>query len=254
MSGRTTMTAAATETATAATANWTGVTGRKLPLSVRRVTTPSRCERSWHARGGHPEAGFTLVELGVAMMIAGILFAMVVAGMIHVVEPTVQTEAIRDSASAVDLVFMTLDGEVRYASVIGPPHQTGTAPDISSYVEFQSSWAATATNPPSCTEVEFTPAGQLEQRTWPESPVPAAPGPSWKTIATGFIADPADPSANPFVLDWQANRKQQLTVTLFDASGTGQGYEVSSSQVTFTALDSVDNTAPGSDPCLTPWS
>ncbi|HMK97392.1 MAG TPA: type II secretion system protein, partial [Acidimicrobiales bacterium] len=76
---------------------------------------PHRDGNGWPSEQGPPDAGFTLVEMGVAMLIMAIFLVLIVQSMVHLVNPTLQTEAIRDSSNQLDIAFLDLDGEVRYA-------------------------------------------------------------------------------------------------------------------------------------------
>jgi len=210
--------------------------GRPCALSaVDR--SPSRAKRSDH--------GFTLVEMGVAMLIMAVFMVLIVQSMVHLVNPTLQTEAIRDSSNQLDIAFLDLDGEVRYASEIWQQYQGSPASDDNWDVVFESTYNGAPT--PTCTELRYNwSSGQLTQSSWALG-TPTTP--TFKLLANDLTttSDPFN-AFDPVTTTGNTNyQKEQLTVTLSAASGTGPAHETTSSSVTFTALNSAG-------PTVTPWS
>lgn len=200
-------------------------------------------------RSGEAEAGFTLVELSVAMLIMAIFLGISMGSVIHLLTPASQAQAMRDSTSQLDLAFLTLDHEIRYSSVVFPPYQVSN----NDFVEFESTYNS-QTNA-TCTEVDFAVAtGTLQQRTWSAGSPPTNPpsGPSYHVLATGLVANPQNPTSNVFSLPSPAStspyHSEELSITLWAASGSGQARELAESSVTFTAVDSTSSTPPTSAP------
>jgi prepilin-type N-terminal cleavage/methylation domain-containing protein len=205
----------------------------RLPAS-RRV--PSRRD----------DKGFTLVEMGVAVLIMTIFMALVIAGLIHVLNPTVQTEAIRDSSGQLNIAFLEMDSEVRYASEIWSPYpgkNSGGVADGNWDVLFQSTF--NGATEPTCTELQYDPtSGDLSQASWTEG---ATSQPAFEVIAQGLTG-----TSDPFTEVNATNSnfmEQELEVTLTAVSGSGNGVEKTTSQVTFTALNS--SSSAYSDPTST---
>lgn len=188
--------------------------------------------------GPGDEAGFTLVEMAVAMFIMGIFMALVVTGMTHLINPTLQTEAIRDSSDQLDIAFLDMDSEVRYASEIWQPYEGETGANVLDGnwdVLFASTFngAAVAT----CNELRYNPqAGELLESSWTEGAT-AAPG--FKVIASDLTGT-GDPFT-PVNVTGTVYSEQELQVTLTAVSGSGGATEETKSQVMFTALNSTTN-------------
>jgi len=156
--------------------------------------------------------------------------AMVVGAMIHLVNPTIQTEAIRDSSDQLNIAFLDLDSEVRYAYEIWAPYQGSPSSDDDWDVEYESTF--NGASEPSCTELQYNyKLGELLQATWTKA---SSTTPSFKVLASDLTG-----SADPFqVLQNPSYEKVQLMVTLSASSGSGAGKETTGSSVTFTALNS----------------
>lgn len=194
------------------------------------------------------EKGLTLVEMSVAMLIMGILMTMVMSGIVHLTRTTQQVQAVRDASNQLDLAFLTLDGEVRYAYEIWSPYAGAPATDDTWDVEFESTYNG-ASNP-TCTELQYNySTGTLLQASWTSGSVTTPP---YKALATGLTgtSDPFQIISNP------SYEEVQLEVTLTAAAGTGSALETSSSSVTFTALNSSSNQPASSSDldCTTTWT
>lgn len=200
------------------------------------------------AFGGRDQAGFTLVEMGVAMLIMGIFMAMVVSAMIHLVNPTVQTEAIRDSSDQLNIAFLDLDSEVRYAYEVWAPYQGSPSTDDTWDIEYESTF--NGASEPSCTELQYNyKLGELLQATWTKG---STTTPSFKELAYDLTG-----SGDPFqVVQNSSYEKVQLMVSLSATSGSGAGKETTSSSVTFTALNSTNyqEAASTDTDCTASWT
>ncbi len=194
-----------------------------------------------------PVQGFTLVEMAVAMMLMSVVLVLTITGMIHLLNPTLQTEAIGTTTSQLDLAFFNLDQQVHYASSIWAPYK-GTAGNYDVVFE----WTFNGQSNASCSQLQMSPTtGQLLERTWPASSPPST-APGWHIWATNLIVP--SPAANPFSFPTTLYAKQELTVTLTAASGTGQAYRTEVSSMTFTALDTTSPDAPNTTTCSPSWT
>ncbi|MHB8340289.1 MAG: prepilin-type N-terminal cleavage/methylation domain-containing protein [Mycobacteriales bacterium] len=186
-----------------------------------------------------PQGGFTLIEMMVAIIILSIFMALVSTAVVQMVHATLKTQAVGDSQFQLDTAFLRLDREVRYASAINPPGQTGS----DWYVEFLTTNTGTA----QCTQLRFDPASRLlQQRTWTSTGAPV-PTPPWVTLAAGIVNNPTTQPPFTFTPSGTALVRQQLGIWLFSASGPGVANAVSTTSLTFSALNSspssVTNTA-----------
>lgn len=206
-------------------------------LAHRRVE-PSPEQRS---------LGFTLVEMAVAMMLMSVVLVLTMTGMVHLLNPTLQTQAIGTTTSQLDLAFFNLDQQVHYASSIWAPYQ-GTGGNYDVLFE----WTFNGQSNASCSQLQLsTTTGELLERTWPAaSPPSSAPG--WHIWATNLIVP--SPATNPFSFPTTLYAKQELTVTLTAASGTGQAHRTEVSSMTFTALDTSSANAPNTTTCNASWT
>jgi prepilin-type N-terminal cleavage/methylation domain-containing protein len=209
---------------------------------MRRISQSSIAKR----RPRRGETGFTLVELSVAMLIFAIFMVMVISAMVHLVNPTVQTESIRDSSDQLDIAFLDLDSEVRYAYDIWAPYQGTAGNDWD--IEYESTFNGAAE--PTCSELRYNySSGQLLQASWSEG---ATTTPSFKMLAEDLTG-----SSDPFqVIQNSSYEKVQLMVTLSAASGNGAGKETTSSSVTFTALNSTsyEEATSADTQCTASWT
>jgi prepilin-type N-terminal cleavage/methylation domain-containing protein len=209
---------------------------------MRRISPPSAAR----LRARREETGFTLVELSVAMLIFAIFMVMVISAMIHLVNPTVQTESIRDSSDQLDIAFLDLDSEVRYAYDIWAPYQGSAGKDWD--VEYESTFNGAVE--PTCTELQYNySSGELLSASWSED---ATATPSFK-----MLADDLTGSSDPFqVIQNSTYEKVQLMVTLSATSGNGSGKETTSSSVTFTALNSTsyEEATSADTQCTASWT
>ena len=134
------------------------------------------------------------------------------------------------------LAFMTLDGEIRYATDINEPGQDSyNPPDY--YVEFESDWTQSTEGYSRCTQLEYTSTGNLQQRSWSATgPVPTG---GWQLLASGLQTTPA--ATNPFSLSTPQGSPWQLSITISAVSGTGSSKGTAQSSFTITSLDTTAN-------------
>jgi type II secretory pathway pseudopilin PulG len=180
-----------------------------------------------HARfGGRTEdSGITLVEVVVSMSIMGVFMAMFTATILGIFRTVDRSDATSTAQSQVNLAFLRLDKEIRYAAGISVPASVGADP----YVEYLTANTGT----PVCTELRLHLAtGQLQRRTWTEGSAPVTPG-AWVPLASNVS------SAQPFtfsVADATFNF-QRLRLTLVAKAGAGSTAASRLTDTTFTALN-----------------
>lgn len=183
-----------------------------------------RSRRALPARTG--EAGFTLVELMMAMSVFLVFLTIIVSSVISITAASGRAQVVAQSSNGVLVVFQNLDRQIRYADSINFPGAGATAG--SRYVEFR-----VPASPPSviatCVQWRYWPATKsIQSRQWPES---SAPSPNWATKVSNVIDTGA--ATYPFKLTPAANggsATQQLLLAI--SSGTA----------TFTAGASISST------------
>lgn len=191
---------------------------------------PARPAHHREPRGG--DAGVTLVELLVAMVVYGVLSAVVVAAVVSLSRASDRVTGGSATQAAVWSAFVALDRQVRYADAINLPGTTGGA----AYVELRTT-APTDTSP-RCYQWRYTPSsGALQVRSWDAAPG-AAPGSAWKTVVSG---QPTAAGTQPFTtLTTTATTPHELLRVNLVVTAEGGGS--SSLSTTFAAL----NTTPQS--------
>ncbi len=208
-----------------------GATG--LRAGVRRLR-----ERHRRAVEGGPQAGFSLVELVVAMSIFAVILGIFAVTIVNFSNATTRTVATSDQTSTARTVYDLLDKQVRQADAIGRPALVGT----NWYVEYRDS----TVNPAICTQwVVRTATGTLAMRQWTtgvSTPVVGA----WQALATDDTNPAAGQAPFSFTPATTASPFQQLTVYLsFQAGGPAKATVITS---TFTAVNSSTSTSTNPDP------
>jgi len=174
------------------------------------------------------DAGFTLVELVVALSIMATALALFGAGIGQIYSTARATEALTVAASQSHTAFLRLDREIRYAAGISVPAQV----DGDWYVEY----ATTAAGEQTCHQVRIGAApGVLQIR---DQRGAGEPGP-WNTLASG-VASPSSFSRTGAATG--GSQYQQLTVALTLRAGPDSGRRRSAG-FTFTALNTTVDTA-----------
>ncbi|MEV6598289.1 prepilin-type N-terminal cleavage/methylation domain-containing protein [Actinoplanes sp. NPDC051346] len=182
------------------------------------------------------DAGFTLLELMVALAILSVAMAIFTTGTLQLFRGTSKIESASIAQSQLQVAFERLDREIRYASALSIPAVVNGDP----YVEYRTENSGTAM----CTELRLHAADQqLQRRTWVEGPAPITPTP-WIPLASGISAAAAGTDPFTFVPTDDTYGWQRLTIDLSAASG-GEGSSATSkaSKVTITALNTSPNTS-----------
>ena len=126
--------------------------------------------------GSHVDAGFTAIEMVVAMSLMSTLLVVFTTGLVGFFRSANRNQAAVTAQSQIHLAFQRLDTQIRYASAIS---REGVAPGTSDwYVEYLSNY----TGVPACTQLRLTSSGRLQQRTWTQGDTTL---PAFATLASG---------------------------------------------------------------------
>lgn len=185
----------------------------------------------------HGDAGISLIELVTAMTITALVMASFTAAATQMFRAASDTETIANAQSQLNLRFIRLDKEIRYAAAIAEP----SAPDAtgSSVVEY----LRTDEGTPTCTQLWLDGIDKvLRSRTWVEVTEDPDLG-TWAVLTTNVSA------ATPFTLISAsgASEHQRLRVQL-TISAEGRAGRSKRMDVTFTALNT-HRTAPTTPVC-----
>lgn len=129
------------------------------------------------------DAGVTLVETLVAMLVFTACFAVFIGGLVVMVRDTTRTQAVSAASDQLRSAFTAVDREARYAESVNAPGVAGGA----WWVELQS--PAHDGGTPTCTQWRYdVGTGVLEERTWDATGEATN---TWRTTAKGLATDPA---------------------------------------------------------------
>jgi len=182
------------------------------------------------------DAGFTLIETVVGMVVMSVFLALFTGSVVAMFGSSNHSQAVAHSAQEISNAFTKLDRQVRYASYVGEP---GQDPNDGGnwYVEFQN----TNTNPATCYQLRVDQGSEtLQQRSWSGSGTPSG----WQQLATGVLNGGGSGVDAPFVVTAATGTvtSAELTVHLVTGEGTGSNAAQSQSSMTFTALNSTVTT------------
>jgi prepilin-type N-terminal cleavage/methylation domain-containing protein len=111
------------------------------------------------------DAGFTLIELMVAMLVFSIFLAILITSIVGLTRSATKLQVAAVSSNQELSVFSALDRQIRYADGINVPG-TGAA---DTYIEFRVPSDSTASNVTTCIQWRYDPvAGTIASRTWPD--------------------------------------------------------------------------------------
>jgi len=189
------------------------------------VTRATAARRRASGLRASRDSGITLIEVVVAMSIMTVVGAMFTASVLQLFRSANSSEAASTAQSQVNIAFLRLDKEIRYAAAISTPGSVGA----DSYVEFLTTYTGT----PVCTELRLHVATeQLQRRTWIQGSSPLTPS-AWIPLASSVS------STQPFTFtaaDATFNF-QRLRLQLVATSGSGGTATPRQSDITFTALN-----------------
>jgi prepilin-type N-terminal cleavage/methylation domain-containing protein len=150
-------------------------------------------------------AGFTLVELVVAMGLFAVLLAVLMSAIIGMIGNLRKTQGIADASGQARVAFDRLDRQLRYATAVNRPVLVGQ----DWYLEFTTLDTAGQVG---CRQWRVGGATDLlQQRAWTGAPVTP---PSWAGVATGVVNNPASQPPFTFVAADAQHPTQQVTVDL----------------------------------------
>jgi prepilin-type N-terminal cleavage/methylation domain-containing protein len=184
------------------------------------------------------DAGVTLVEFMVAMMIFTVVIAVFMGGLVVMTRSTARAQAVAEAGDDVRLAFQRMDKQVRYASAINRP---GAGPSGAVYVEFRTT-AVQPGDDPFCTQWRYVPSqGLLQVRSWDDVGA-ASPG-AWNTLIDD-VRNTSDEAPFTFVPADDQRLHQQLRVHLLVGPYDRAGAE---SQTTFVARNSSADSSTNAD-------
>jgi prepilin-type N-terminal cleavage/methylation domain-containing protein len=171
------------------------------------------------------DGGLTLMELVVGMSVMSIFMTIFSTGIVQMYRAANKNEATSTAQSQLNLAFLRLDKQIRYAAGVSAPDVYG--PD--QYVEYLTTNTGTAI----CTQLRLELAtGQLQQRTWTQDATPLAPT-GWNVLASGVT------STQPFTFAAADDTYnfQRLQLRLETSSGAGETASSKQTDITFTAMN-----------------
>jgi prepilin-type N-terminal cleavage/methylation domain-containing protein len=181
--------------------------------------------------GARPaDAGFSLIEILVAMAIMSVIGAAMTAAMVQTYKSTTRQESLTSMSFQTHLAFQRLDNEIRYAYVVRRP---AANPSITGfyYVEYLVEVAGVR----QCTQLRLGGRNDVLQRRTQRSGGPVG---AWSALATGLGA-----SARFTVREAteSGNQHDQLTITMKVRGDVSSVYRPA--QFTFTALNTAVGTS-----------
>lgn len=209
------------------------VPGWTQPAGEAKDGTPRL--RRLPGRGDAREAGLTFIEVLVVVPFLIIVTMLVFVTLTSAYVAQSRVQGTDKASSQVTLAFMQLDSEIRYATNIGTPvPDSNSPPDY--FVKFELPATQSTQGQPTCTQVEYTSTGNLQQRSWlANASVPTA---GWQVMASGLETTPL--STAPFSLSDPAYPTPwQLSMNLTAPSGTKAAAVQSS--FTITSLDTTSS-------------
>ena len=180
-------------------------------------------------RTGRDDAGTTLSEVLVSMVLMSFFMAIFTPAVLHIYNWTRRTEAVTTSQTMLRIAMQRLDTEVRYASSINSPRLASSG---DRYVEYRTD--ATTTGTVTCARLRLTAGGVLQRILWTEGGWSASQ--PWSQLATGV----ASASTQPFEVTAPIGGPDKLRVRLTVTQGGSATAAASGFDYTFTALNSID--------------
>lgn len=188
---------------------------------------PRPANRPQH-RGHANDAGMSLVELLVAMVIFCVVTVVFLSGVVAMSKTTARAQGVSDSTTSARRALDRFDKQVRYANAVNSPGFGAAGSTGPFYVEYLAP-ARAAPGAPFCAQWRYDPTARtIALRTWTDS---ATPSPSaWSVVATNVRNAATNP---PFVLTFAGAGllSQQLTVTLDIGPASRPGAQVSTTYV-----------------------
>ncbi len=177
------------------------------------------------------DAGITLVEVVVSMSLMAVFMAMFTTTILGIFRMVNRNDATSTAQSQVNIAFLRLDKEIRYAAGISVPGSVGTDPHVE--------YVTTNTGTPVCTQLRLHLASQqLQRRTWTSGSTPVTPT-AWIPLASNVGG------AQPFTFSAAGDtfNFQRLRLTLIATAGGGSTAASRQTEITFTALNTTLGTS-----------
>lgn len=169
------------------------------------------------------DAGFTLVELIVALGLFTVFLSLLVSGIVGFTRATTDARLDAQTSSAVGAAMKRIDKTVRYANALNYP---GVVSDRV-YVEWRTDAVSAPTGVTTCTQLRYTAsAGTIALRTWAAADAPSTG--TWSVILSGVRG--AATASYPFttVSAGAASNYQGLTVLVTTGPSDSAGTTASS--------------------------
>jgi prepilin-type N-terminal cleavage/methylation domain-containing protein len=195
--------------------------------------------RHRRAVAGAGQAGFSLVELIVAMSIFAVILSIFGLTIVNFSNATARTIATSDQSTTSRTVYNLLDKQVRAADAINRPVLVGT----NYYLEFRNS----TVSPPICVQwVDRTATSTLAVRQWVTGGTTTVTPTDWRSLALDDVNATSD-AQPPFAFTPATSSipYQQLTVSLRFRQGTSASASVLNSS--FTAANSSTSSVTNAD-------
>lgn len=189
------------------------------------------------------EAGYTLVELLVSMVILGIFMSVFMGLAVKVLDSSSNQQARSNNLDSNRNVVQLMDRQVRYANAVNTP---GTTVDGTRWVEWRS---GSTGRQQTCYQYRVTPAGRMEFRTW-EPPLTAGPvtASAWRTAGSGVMPRGVDPIFS-ITSDVATATQYRQQLTLSFVSRSQRPVTSTPTTVTFTALNTRTSAPPATPVC-----
>jgi prepilin-type N-terminal cleavage/methylation domain-containing protein len=192
------------------------------------------------------EAGFTMIELMVALAIFSIFLTIVISSILALTKASTTAQVTAKSSSAELAMFSRLDHQIRYSDSINWPG-TGASGDY--YIEFRTPADSTTTLTTLCTQWMFNPtAGTISTRSWNDG---SAAGSTWTILLTNVKQDTTIPNY-PFALipaSAGGSSMQEFKLTVETGNTNVKGATITT---TFVARNSGVLTSPSNSDATTP--
>lgn len=173
-------------------------------------------------RRARADAGFSLLEVIVALGLFSVLLSIAVAGVISLNRVALATRLDAQTSSQTGIAVQTIDKSLRYAEAVNYPGTTGAG----AYVEWRTSAASAASGVTTCTQLRYAPdKGTLAMRSWAAAAAPTTG--TWRVILSN-VRGPAS-TTYPFVMipAGSVSNYQGLAISILTGPNESAGTETS---------------------------
>jgi prepilin-type N-terminal cleavage/methylation domain-containing protein len=185
------------------------------------------------------DAGFSLVELLIAMLVFAIFLTILLSSITGIVRASTKVSVVASTSNGLLNVFQKFDRQVRYADAVNFP---GTGSTGYIYVEFRVNKASSPNGVTTCTQWRLnTTTSSLQSRTWPE--MANATATPWITMLPNVANDALPTYPFKLIPADSTFKNQQLVLTIDGGLAPIKGAAVST---TFVARNSLIGTTSNS--------